>query len=288
MRRRAFLELWIVGAIFGRSARARSEGAAEQIERQLLAYEASVEILEQARSVRETGFRDQSVAEAQVFSAAEPSKRVLNQSAYRLILASEVSSEEVYASKYTRPVWPGGNSGVTIGIGYDLGDKSVRAFKAHWLDILTNEQIRQLREACRLSGENAKTAVDLLQDVEISWDVARTQFGKFLPIIMGETEAAFPNCDRLNDMSFGALVSLVYNRGSNTSRTNDRRREMFDIKQLMQHEEFSHVPACIRSMKRLWEANPMARGLLLRRELEAQLFEAGLSETSAEKSANVA
>jgi hypothetical protein len=276
--RRSFIGNAVASGFFlgATGVNATTAEAVAKVEKLLDEYVSSEKELENARAFRESGFRDPALTEAQVFGTAKPSNRHLHESAYELILASEITSEALYKERYRHPVWPGGNSGVTIGIGYDLGDKTVEAFKSHWDGLLDNEQIRSLRATCRLVGEEAKLSLAELEEVSIDWEKAMLQFGRFLPLIMGETEKAFPNSNELSDMSFGALVSLVYNRGSAISRQSDRRREMFEIRELMNARKFGCVPALIRSMKGLWSSTPAAHGLVIRRELEAQLFEAGL------------
>jgi len=44
----------------------------------------------------------------------------------------------------------------------------------------------------------------------------------------------------------------------------------------MARREYSKIPGEIRSMKRIWDGDPKMRGLLVRRDLEADLFEKGL------------
>ena len=95
-----------------------------------------------------------------------------------------------------------------------------------------------------------------------------------------ENSRYFINSDELTEDSFGALVSLVYNRGSATKSSPDdpldRRREMREIKQLCLQRQFERIPDQIRKMRRLWENDESVSGLIKRRELEARLFEAGL------------
>ena len=45
-----------------------------------------------------------------------------SQAAIDLIVREEVGSQARYKHKYQHPEWPGGASGVTIGVGYDCGD----------------------------------------------------------------------------------------------------------------------------------------------------------------------
>jgi len=87
-----------------------------------------------------------------------------------------------------------------------------------------------------------------------------------------------------SDDLVGALVSLVYNRGPSWSvaEAKDKKghyTEMRNIRRLMVEQNFQQIPQEIRSMKRLWEGNADMKGLVVRRELEAKLFELGLSES---------
>ena len=43
--------------------------------------------------------------------------------------------------------WPGGDSGVTIGIGYDLGYVTIDQFEFDWGPYFTADQLNRLREA---------------------------------------------------------------------------------------------------------------------------------------------
>jgi len=45
----------------------------------------------------------------------------------------------------------------------------------------------------------------------------------------------------------------------------------------MEVKRFSDIPAQLRAMRRLWQKTPGGQGLVLRRELEAQLFSLGLA-----------
>lgn len=73
-----------------------------------------------------------------------------------LIVTCEVSSRQLYERRYQSPVWPGGLSGVTIGIGYDLGYATPTAFERDWLGILDASKIATLSTVCGLSGEAAR------------------------------------------------------------------------------------------------------------------------------------
>jgi hypothetical protein len=216
------------------------------------------------------------VAEA-VPAAPATSTLPIAQEAKDLIIEFEVSSAAIYAQRHQAPTWPGGNSGVTIGIGFDLGWCSAAAFAKAWGGILADPQTGALTPVCQLKADKAKAQAGqpAIKAVKVSWDQASAQFDRFLPLIVGETTGAFANCEGLSPESLGALVSLVYNRGSDHTNT-PRRVEMFNIAALMTAKDYAAIPTQIRAMKRLWQDVPGAGGLVERRELEAKLFEAGL------------
>jgi GH24 family phage-related lysozyme (muramidase) len=79
----------------------------------------------------------------------------------------------------------------------------------------------------------------------------------------------------------GALVSLVYNRGPSfdvpeAKDPSGRYREMRAIRQHMDTKDYKRIPPEIRSMAHLWPDLP---GLIKRRQAEADLFEAGLTQS---------
>ena len=63
--------------------------------------------------------------------------------AVAFIAREEVGGRGFYDAQCIRPTWPGGASGVTIGVGYDLGYQA--GFAADWSDLLTPAQIARLR-----------------------------------------------------------------------------------------------------------------------------------------------
>lgn len=167
--------------------------------------------------------------------------------------------------------WPGGQSGVTIGIGYDLGQCSVEQFKAEWADLLDAATIEKLCTTVGLSGEAAKAAAKQLADVKIPIAAGeKVFFERSIPRYQARTEQAFPGIEKLPPDAQGALVSLVYNRG--TSFKGDSRKEMRAIRDLVPQSDLTSIAAQLRAMKRLWEGKGLA-GLIKRREDEAALVE---------------
>lgn len=195
-----------------------------------------------------------------------------------MIIAFEVTSEAVYEKCYRHPVWPQGNSGVTIAIGYDAGYVTAADFESNWTALLDADAVAKMQQVCGLTGPKAQQALPGVSDVDVSFDAAHTVFRDItLPRTTAKTVAALPGSSDLSPDCLGALVSLVYNRGASFSLDGDRYQEMRAIKADIANNNLQDVPAQLRSMKRLWAGNPSMAGLVRRRELEAVLFESGLA-----------
>jgi len=208
-----------------------------------------------------------------------PSNRKVAQKAIELIVFFEVTSEANYRKKLTRPIWPEGQSGVTIGIGYDLGAVRPAWLREDWNGLLAPAMIKVLEPACQKSGTNAAEITPSLQHVEVSWPNAMDQFEKrLLPLYVGQTLIAVPLANDLSDTSLGALVSLVYNRGANFTSTEPKRREMVKIKDALASRDYESIPQLIRDMKWIWNYKKYP-GLHKRRDLEAALFEEGIAKS---------
>ena len=194
----------------------------------------------------------------------------------------EISSPAYYRQALQSPVWPGGRSGVTGGIGYDFGYESAEDIRAEWGPFLAATDVERLVGCCGKVGPLAPIVLPSVQHIVIPLEAAVTVFKEVsVPKYLQMTLAAFPGAADLPADCLGALLSLVYNRGSSLSLADDRRREMRQIaKCLPTHADL--VPDLIRSMKRLWEdaqghALPGDGGLLKRRDTEADLFADGLA-----------
>ena len=199
-----------------------------------------------------------------------------SKAAIDLIVTEEVGSFSQYLWLYQHPDWPGGASGVTIGIGYDCGYAQRAEIFADWGARLPAAMVDALAACAGISGPPAHSHAAALRGVvTVSWEAAMAVFmTRDLPKWEGLVERALPNTDRLSADSFGALVSLAYNRGADGFNAGgDRDREMHAIRQHMALRMFEDIPDDIRAMKRLW---PNVTDLRLRRDHEAALFEKGL------------
>ena len=187
-------------------------------------------------------FRDRSVTQG--VPTGTPSSRQLNDSSKKLIINCEIASPTVYEQRYRRPIWPKGLSGVTIGVGYDLRFSNAAFLDRDWPQLAQADR-DLLAKVVRLSGKEAQKVLRSVSSVVIPWKQAEEQFLAFIPYPTKQTEDAFPNCSSLSDDSFGALVSVVFNRGPQIPRNSDTRLEMYEIKQLMatnDPSQFAKIP----------------------------------------------
>lgn len=170
--------------------------------------------------------------------------------------------------------WPGSDSGITLGAGFDLGFHTAAQFAAAWDRHLSLGEIKRLQAVCGIKGAAAAKLASQFRDIRISKDAAHEVFTRVtLPRWREETWRAFPGMSALPEMAQGMLVSLVFNRGASMS--GERRREMRlirdEIARLAQDKRTvaaatKLIAGYVKSMKRLW---PTVRGLRLRREVEA-------------------
>ena len=209
--------------------------------------------------------------------AIQPSRTPISGRAFDLIVMLEVTNQATYERSYSRPTWPRGASGVTIGIGYDVGYVSKNLLWDDWKNAIPDVMITALEPAIGVTGPDADQLVhDLGGSVDVPWSAAiSVHRGKVIPKWVALTERALPNTNALSADSLGALVSLAYNRGASFNSKGPRYAEMRAIKDDMGSRTFPDVPTQIRKMKRLW---PTVKGLRIRRDLEAQLFQDGLAE----------
>jgi GH24 family phage-related lysozyme (muramidase) len=195
---------------------------------------------------------------------------MVSKKAADLIIQFEIGGRAVYDKSYQKPTWAGGDSGITIGIGADLGYMTDKEFMAAWSPNLNLNFINALRTVIGLKGQQAKSMLKgELMNVRVPYNVAYEVFVKYdLPKYWLATKAIYPQLDTLNEDTQGALVSMVYNRGAKL--TGDSRIEMKAIVDLVAKQDYEGIAEEIEKSKRLWEHKGMD-GLVLRREAEADL-----------------
>lgn len=198
-----------------------------------------------------------------------------SQAAFDLIVAEEDSDAAYYQRHYEHFDWPAGASGPTIGIGYDCGYVTPDEARADWTGIVDDATVAAIVRACGLKGSGAHIFVQAHgASVTVTWDQALAEFReREMPKWEARLDAALPNLDKLPGDSYGALLSVVYNRGCSFDMPDPRHAEMRAIKAHMAAQEFSRIPAEFLSMRRLW---PEGGDLWRRRGHEATLFRRGI------------
>lgn len=187
----------------------------------------------------------------------------------------EVSSPAAYRRRFRHPVWPTQDSGITIGIGYDLRFVNEAKLRADWGEVLSADAVAQLVPVLGTRGRD-----DLLTkvaDVDVPLPAAITVFLKrMMPEHIGNTRKAYPGLDDLQPARRTALISLVFNRGNRLEGDGDRRLEMKRIRELLEAGDLDAVAGQFEAMRRLWD--PVKEGgVIERRQREATLWRDGFA-----------
>src|SRR5688572_23553248 len=149
-----------------------------------------------------------------------------------LILRFEVGSRSRYEKEFQRPVWPGASSGVTIGIGYDLGVASKAAISSDWEAYLHEPELAALLAVQGVCGPAAKKLAQSVSRIVIPLEAAEQVFYlRTLPAFAALTRRTFPGVDKLPPDAQGMMLSLVYNRGCDLR--GHRRSEMAQLAALL-------------------------------------------------------
>ena len=195
----------------------------------------------------------------------------LSSASLKLILQFEVGGGKTYYDKKLKsPTWPGEASGVTIGVGYDLGYYEAATIKADWEDYLTAKQLKRLIDCAGKTGKEAEKAVAAVADIVIDWDDALAVFkNTTITTFWRKAKSAFPGVEKLHPNARGAMLSLVFNRG--TSLVGERRKEMRAIKELVTQKDYEGIADQLEAMKRIWVGTTIAEGMNRRRDAEAAL-----------------
>lgn len=203
-----------------------------------------------------------------IMNSSKPSQKTLD-----LLLKYEVGGGKSYYDKYlSKFTWPGGASGPTIAIGIDCAYYSQVELKKIFSS-LPEDQIKLIQEASGKSGQSGKEYALTLKSagIEVTWDKALEIFEKLTwPKFTKLAEKTFPNLSDLHPDAYGAIISLVFNRG--TSLKGDSRKEMVNIKNLIPKKDYKKIAKEFRNMKRIWVGKGLD-GLIERREAEAKLIE---------------
>ena len=144
---------------------------------------------------------------------------------------------------------------------------------AEIFSFLPKNQITQVQGASGKSGEKGKQYTIQLRaaGIVVNWDKALDIFEQLTwPKFTKLAEKTFPGLAVLDPDAYGAIVSLVFNRG--TSLVGEKRKEMANIKNLIPTKNYKQIAQEFRNMKRIWVGKGLD-GLIERRESEAKLIE---------------
>jgi len=196
---------------------------------------------------------------------------MISKKSIELIIQHEIGGRQIYEKRYNKVYWAGGESGATLGIGYDMGYNTEKQFLLDWSGSLNLNFVNALKPLCGLKGEKVKGMLKgEILNVRIPYNTAYEVFVKSsLPRYYAMTKKIYPNMDLLNDDTKGALVSVVYNRGNKLE--GDSRAEMRAIVDLIAKQDYEGIAEQIEKSKRLWEHKNLD-GLVTRREAEADLI----------------
>jgi hypothetical protein len=190
----------------------------------------------------------------------------LNSNGLRFIIEQETGGEDEYNK---HPEWPGEASGITIGIGYDCGYNDALTVSRDWSGRVDRIDLARLVAVAGIKGAEAHAKLPFLKDMTIPWSAALDVFKEVtVPKFYAQMLRIYPQADDIAPDQTAALLSLVFNRGASLS--GPRRVEMVEIKAALANGDMKAIPDLFRDMKRLW---PDTRGLRLRRDREATLFE---------------
>lgn len=188
--------------------------------------------------------------------------------AVAMVVAFEIISPHYYSAYLLRPIWPGGASGATIGVGYDLGHQIEPVIRQDWRD---HARVDALAGGALITGAEARALVIQMRDIETRYPLAEQVFRvATVPRYWQATRRAFPGIEALSPGARGALFSLVYNRGS--AMAGSRRTEMRAIRdRCVPAQDYHCIAAQLLAMRRLWRGTDIEAGMNRRREAEAKL-----------------
>jgi hypothetical protein len=198
-----------------------------------------------------------------------PSSSAVTPAAVALIVRWEVTSEPYYARRLQRPIWPGGNSGVTWGVGYDGGQQTRASILADWH---AHPDAEALSTTSGFVAEHARIVLPSYHHVITPFALAETVFrDAVLPKYVVATRRALgPDFERLPAHAQDALVSLGYNRG--WMMAGDRNSEKRAIRdRCVPAGDAQCIAEQLRAMCRIWAHDANGDGLCRRRNAEARL-----------------
>lgn len=144
---------------------------------------------------------------------------------------------------------PIAQSGITIGIGYDLGQNSADEIRRDWSAYLPAETVDRLVVAANRRRDAALALQPSLRDITIPYNLAlQVYYNRSLPDFVTQTESIYPGAaNQINPTALAALASMVFNRGA--SLTGPSRLEMRQIRDAIAGNHLELIPDLLRAMR---------------------------------------
>lgn len=193
--------------------------------------------------------------------------------AKEMILFYEVGGPGYYQARLQRPTVPPGSSGITIGIGYDLGYNTASQIRADWKGQIPDAHVERLASVAGRKTTAAKSALGRVRDIAIPWDAAVAVYEKrTVPRFAALTVATYPGIKATHPHIQGVMLSTSFNRGTAMT-PYERRKELVWTRDDLRTGKTAKLPSYQLAMRRLWPTIP---GLLKRYTAHAGLIQNAL------------
>ena len=168
-----------------------------------------------------------------------------------------------------QPYWPGGDSGVTLDPGVDVGHADPELVNDLYRDMITVEQAAALLGCQGVFGTDAKAKLvePAIAGIRVSFSQATSLMPVSAEPYWDAIRKRFPSLDGAPPNVQTALLSIAYNRGPNNS-------HLHVLKESLGNRDWRAAAGVIGEMQQ----NHQLLGIRRRRKLEAQLILDGLAE----------
>lgn len=187
-----------------------------------------------------------------------------------LIVHFEVGGESYYRKAYSRPIWPRGASGVTVGIGYDLGYNTKAQIEQDWKGIIPSSMLDALKSCSGIKGSAARSHAQRTKYlVNIPLEAAMKVFvKKTVPRFACLAKRTFKTLENAHPYIQDMMLSQTFNRGAST-RGHSRRHVLWQARACAKGQYYA-LPLYCRQSKIVWAENkPIRKGIWRRRDAEA-------------------
>jgi hypothetical protein len=191
-----------------------------------------------------------------------------------LLVRWEVSSAQAYARRWQWPIWPGGASGITWGVGYDGGHQAAPVILREWA---VHAAAPRLATTAGIIGKPARAALPAYRDIVVPWAMAVDVLEAYsIPRYRAAARRAY---GRYFDAApWGvqcALTSETYNRGE--AMAGSRRAERREIRdRCLPAGDAECTARQLEASCRVWANDERnGPGLCARRRDEARVARAG-------------